>query len=241
MNLEITSAGFVTTCWTVVESLNSSDEAVRLRCKDELIRRYWPPVYGWLRRHGQGRELAAETTEAFFADVVLQRELFEGAARSRGRLRSLVMSALKNYRVDTARRAAARGAGLRVPLDGRDADIAADSPGDSPEAAFDREWAAAVLDEAMRRAELHFIRTGKARHWRVFEARVLRPATGGAEPRPLGELAAEQDFRTPADAAAAVQVVKKRVQALIEEVVAETVGNADELADELRDIRSVLA
>lgn len=239
MNMERSNAAFETTCWTVMVSLESSDVDRQRECLEDLIKRYWPPVYGWLRRQGAGREEAAETTEAFFADVVLQRELFQNAARSKGRLRSLVVSALRNFRIDQSRRATARGAGLRVPIEQCWGDSLA-VPDETQEAQFDRDWASAILSEALRRAERHFVRTGKERHWRLFEARVLRPATGTGCVRPLMELAREERFATPADAAAAVQVVKKRVQVLLAEVVSETVGDRADIESEVAYIRDAL-
>ena len=155
MAVEQPQARFQTTCWTIVESLNSADEGARKRCLDDLARRYMPPVYAYLRSHGQTPDKAEETTQAFFVDVVVERKLFERAVREKGKLRSFVLTALKNYCTDESRREKARGAGLRVALDVERIDSThnADEP---PENAFDREWNASIVKEAMQMTEKHF-------------------------------------------------------------------------------------
>ena len=241
MHLERTQAGFEATPWTLLGALHEGDESARRSAMGVLIESYWPPVYAYLRRSGRSREESAELAQGFFAGVVLQRLLFESADRDRGRLRSLLLLSLKRYVVDQHRRAVARGVDARVPMDriGREERMLATDESSTVEEAFDRRWALVVLHEALRRAEAHFVGTGRARHWRAFDARVLRPATIMAEAPNMATLAGELGFNTPGDAASAVFVVKKRVLAIMNEVIAETVG-PDELEQERAYVLSLL-
>lgn len=242
MSLERTNAPFRTTQWTLISALSGADEKARGAAMEALAERYWPPVYAALRRMGKGREEAAEITQAFFAEVVLQRALFDRAAPERGRLRSLVLAALKRFLIDRARRRAARGGGRMVALEAleREEAMVAASGGLEMEQVFERRWALATFEEALRRCERHFISNGRAGHWSVFEARIVRPALGGVEARALREVSAEAGFRTPADAAAAVQVVKARLLALVLEVAAETVEDAAEAERESEEVLGLL-
>lgn len=239
---ERTGAQFEATPWTILHALHG-DEAARTRSLEELSRRYWPAVYGFLRRGGMAREEAGETTQGFFVDVVLSRALFDQADPASGRLRSLMLTALRRYVIDRHRRAASRKdrSGLPPGMLDEAERVLADNTAGSPDAAFDRAWAAGVMKEALRRTAEHFDRTGKSEHWRLFEARVVRPAARGASPRELSQVFEEHGFRSAADAAAAVQTVKRRVHSLLHEVVCETVAQADDVEDETRALRAALA
>ncbi len=239
--LEQTDAAFATTRWTVLGALRSEDAGERAAAADRAAAIYWPPVYACARRLVRTRDEAADLTQAFFADVVIGRRLFERAEAANGRLRGLIRSALKRYATDQWRRAAARGRGRVVALGELDREDSLGIEGDS-ESVFDRRWALALFEEALRRCEAHFT-TGpraKAGHWRLFEARVLRPAMHGGMVRPLAEDAACSGFASGAEAAAAVQTVKRRFDAIFREVVAETMGDPSELDDEYRVIRSLI-
>ena len=240
MGLDETHARFQTTCWTLVGEMGAGGDRCE-RAAGELMRRYWPAVYAYLRGSGKRREEAEEATQAFFAEVVLGRGLLERADPDVGRLRTLILTALKRHLIDQHRRASARGAGRVASIEAiehEECDWGAYS-GDGVEA-FERRWAVAQLEEAMRRCESHYLGIGKDGHWRVFEDRVYRPAVGGSSPTPLAELAPSCGFGAPADAAAAVQVVKKRALALLREVVAESVRDPGEMEREYRDTLTLL-
>lgn len=190
----------------------------------------------------RSRDEAAELTQAFFVEVVIGRRLFERADAAQGRLRGLLRSALKHFATDQWRRAAVRGRGSIVPLGELDREDGLAIGGDSG-GAFDRRWALVLFEESMRRCEAHFTGGGNPRlgHWRLFEARVVRPAVQGCEIRPLGEDAAACGFGSAGEAAAAVQTVKRRFGAIFREVVGETVGDLSDLDEEYWLIRSLIA
>lgn len=227
MRWEDSGAAFPVTRWSLVLAAAGDTSGHRASA---IIDLYWPAVYAYLRRRKYSRDQASELTQAFFADVFLGRDLLRTADASRGRLRSLVVAALKNYLVDAARREAARG-GDRLAtlesawLDREESLLTADAS--EPDAAFERRWGLAQVEEALRRCEQHFHRISKRAHWKAFEARVLRPSLRAFNPPPLDQLVDELGFRSPADVAAAVQVVKRRLAALLEEVAAEVGDQPD--------------
>src|SRR5689334_18402464 len=143
MSLEKTGTPFRTTCWSAVARARSGDEAERRAALGELIEAYWPPVYAYLRARGVGREAAAEMTQAFFADVVLKRGIFEQAEEGKGRLRSFLLAAVQRYAVDVHRRGEARGNGRLVPVERLEREDALVDGEGSAERAFDRRWALA--------------------------------------------------------------------------------------------------
>ncbi len=234
-SLEQTGARFDTTEWTLLEAAGGAGDAEEVqRALSALVERYWPAVYAALRRWGKSREEAAELTQAFFVEVVLQRRLFERAEEGRGRLRTLVLAALKRFLVDKHRRGKVRGSQVTISLDSlqREEEILAGQGPTSPADAFERRWALAALQAALTRCQEHFRGLGKAAHWEVFEARVVQPTLTGSAAPMLNKIHASHGFANAPAAAAAIQVVKKRVLALLSEIAAETVENEAEADEE---------
>jgi hypothetical protein len=242
MLTQSTKAGFQTTRWTLIDALQDKGTA-RDDALDALVSCYWPPVYARLRRKGCDADESAEITQAFFADVVLGRRLFERANQEVGRLRTLMLTALDRYLVDCHRRRCARADGFAISMDKfrrEEAALSGDSTAD-PDEAFERRWATAMLDAALQRCEAHYRGSGRAGHWEAFERHVLRPAIAQTSPAMYRTLASELGFNTPADAAAAVQVVKRRALSMLREVVAETTRTSEDAEDEFSHIKDLLS
>ncbi|USN98646.1 MAG: sigma-70 family RNA polymerase sigma factor [Phycisphaeraceae bacterium] len=225
---------FETTRWSLIDALRSGDADRAREAGNRLITLYWPAVYGYLVRSGLDAERAGEVTQAFFADVVIARRLFEIADQETGRLRSLLLTALRRYRIDLARR------GKTHPdWDRPDPSLmreVADRAGraDSPEAVFDREWAIAALDEARRQCEAHFCSNGRRAHWALFEARHITPVASGTSPTAFELLAPVYGFDSAAAAAAAVQVVRRRFRSILVSLMSDqNANNAEEEAGRL--------
>lgn len=221
MGWEQSDVAFQTTNWANLRGLDGEEASAQL---ERLVDAYWPAVYSYLRRRGLDRERAAEVTQGFFADVVLARRLFAAASEARGKLRSLVLTALSNYCIDLGRRERARGNGAvrRVHeafLDREDSLLDCE-PGD-PTVVFARRCQLAVVEEALRRCEAHYADSGKSGHWAAFEDRVLKPIIGRVTPISIEQVASVHGFRSPAEVSAAVQVVKRRLASLVLDVAAE--------------------
>jgi DNA-directed RNA polymerase specialized sigma24 family protein len=240
-------SGFFTTPWTLVNQLADACPRARAAANDQLIRLYWPAINAFLRSSGHRPEEAEEKTQAFFADVVVSRGLFLRADSARGRLRNLLLTALRNYSRDQHRRAESRDVLLANPAieteeDGCGADLHADvrSAASDPDGAFEQAWAVTIVEEAARLCEDHFRRTGKERHWECFRLRVLQPLIYRIEAEPLEAVSRRLGFQGPPDAAAAVQVVKRRFRFYLQEAAAATVADPRDVDDEVGMLRSRL-
>ena len=91
------------TSWSRLDLLGADPEDRSQEIYEELISRYWPAVYSYIRRTGRSSDEASDLTQGFICDVVLGRQLFHAANRDRGRFRSLLLTALKNYIVERHR------------------------------------------------------------------------------------------------------------------------------------------
>ena len=219
---------FETTRWSVLDALHSGDSARREMASDALARQYLPAVYGYLLRLGMRAERAEETAQGFFADVVFTRRLFERADPTVGRLRSLLIRALENYRVDTHRRERARPAlnGFEPGVLEGVRDRLRTPHERTPEQVFEQEWALGVLGEACRRCAAYFRDSGREGHWLVFEARCISPGGGaGLVSVPsMAVLAREHGFESEHSARAGQQVVRRRFQHVLRELLCEQGG-----------------
>ena len=78
---------FLTTHWSLIETVDSDEKDGNRALIGSLLKQYWKPVYCYLRRHGYGNEEAKDLTQDFFHEVVLGRGLFQRADQSQGRFR----------------------------------------------------------------------------------------------------------------------------------------------------------
>ena len=109
---------FTTTHWSIVLEAQGESPAAQ-QALESLCRTYWRPIYGFVRRQGARPEEAEDLTQGFFA-LILERKDLNSVRQEKGRLRSYLLSSLKNFLVDESRHAMAakRGKGQRlIPLD----------------------------------------------------------------------------------------------------------------------------
>jgi len=237
MDLTRSHASFTSTSLTLIEAL--ADEKTSDAAVAELTRIYWPAVYSFLRKNGYDREHASELTQAFFVHKVYEGDFFGGFDKERGRLRSLILRSVKNFTIDSHRRADRTQQVMiqKYQLSPQDESWL---PSDTAECVFDRRWAIAQLTESLQRCEEYFHESGRENHWHIFSARVLQPTMYCSAPPPLNQLATELGFKDAACAAAAVQLVKRRISVFLREIVNDSVPNPIEAQSELDSILSIL-
>ncbi|MCL4222697.1 MAG: hypothetical protein KJZ65_15165 [Phycisphaerales bacterium] len=241
--LERTASVFHTTSWTMIQSLAERNDPGYESVMRALTERYWPPVYATLRRMGHRPEQAAEETQAFFVDVVLGRSLFSRADATRGRFRTLMHAALKNYLLDQHRRTRTRAVvhGVRLgDLEAEERFLAGERDSD-PCQVFERRWMLALLDEAIDRCARYFTSAGLSAHWEGFRRAVLLPAMSGAASPDRAQLAADLGFASAQHLASALQVVRKRMKIVLREVTAETAVSPEEQDDEFARLMTLRA
>jgi RNA polymerase sigma-70 factor (ECF subfamily) len=232
-----TASRFRTTSWTLIRRAQANRDDL-----EELLRRYWSPVYAFLRRKGWEREHAKDLTQRFLWEVVMGRDLVGQADPERGRFRSFLLTALRRFEIDGRRRLASL-AGHETPLVPDDPEgLASAEPNDShdPATAFERQWATAVFDLAMRQTEEACREEGMTRHWRAFEARVQHPKLNGCEPIPVERLMAELGARNPQEIYDLVNTVRRKLRQALRDVVEGTVDEAD-VDQELAELRRWLS
>jgi RNA polymerase sigma-70 factor (ECF subfamily) len=173
---------FQTTRWSLVRRAASPDDAEARAALAALCEAYWYPLYAFIRRSGAGPHEAEDLTQGFFARL-LEKATLASADPARGKLRTFLLTCARHFLSDEHDRARAqkRGAALVVSFDAAVAvqRFAAEPADDlSPDRLFQRRWAVAVLDQALRLLGEEQAAAGKAA---LFAA--LRPFLGfGREP-----------------------------------------------------------
>ena len=210
---------------------------------DQLLARYWRPVFAYLRALGTASDEAADLTQAFVADVLLHRNLIARAEIDRGSFRGYLKVALKNFLIDARRRESARKQAQQhvvVPASADDRAHADAVDAEAPADAFDRLWAETVMNEALSETRAHLVETGFGKHWHVFESRIVAPITSGNDARSMQDLAEEIGVDSPEDVSRLLFSAKRRFRNTLRRLVSETLTAETDPDDELDVLLGVL-
>ena len=238
---------FVTTRWSVVLSCadsQASTQTVR-NALAQLCQTYWRPIFAFVSRSGYSIQDAQDLTQDFFL-MVLEGHLLQRADPSRGRFRSLLIKALKDFLNDARdkKRARKRGGDVQfVAWDEWMAELpsqlsisARESENWPPEKIFDVRWAATVVEHALNRLGEECERRGRRR---IFDA---LSSCLSAEREDVSYASFSKTLGVPETAVKRlVHQLRKRYRSLLREEVAETVEKREEVDDELRYLCAALA
>lgn len=206
-----------------------------------LCQTYWDPLYAYVRRRGHAPEDAQDLTQEFFARL-LTRNWIANADQAKGRFRSFLLGAMNHFLSDEwdKARAQKRGGGIPpLPLAFTEAEThCSHEPADNvtPEQIFERRWALTLLDTVLNRLREEYQNEGRAE---LFQQ--LHPClVGDRTALPYVELAKSLGG-SEGTIKAAVHRLRQRYRHLLRAEIADTVGNRDEIEDELRHLFAVLA
>ncbi len=230
---------FTTTHWSVVLEAQGETPAAQ-RALEILCRTYWRPLYGFVRRHGLGREEAQDLVQEFFARLLEHRNL-DTVRREKGRLRSYLLVSLKRFLATERHRASGvkrYESGPHIPLDELLESEVADfelTETWSADRLYERHWALAVLEQVLDRLESEYQAAGNA----VLFDRLKEFLVGEPGLRTQAEIATELGMTENA-VKQAFHRFRQRYRLLLREEIAHTVAQAGDVEGELRHLVSVL-
>ncbi|HUC85247.1 MAG TPA: sigma-70 family RNA polymerase sigma factor [Candidatus Acidoferrales bacterium] len=232
---------FVTTQWTMVLAAGQERTPQAARALEELCRTYWFPLYAYIRRRGHTKEDAEDLTQTFFARL-LEKNPFAHLDSEKGKFRAFLLASLKHYLAnerDKARTQKRGGGQPLLSLDWQTADTqfqVAASQDPSPDKAFDREWALALLAQVIDRLQSECVAAGKAA-W--FEQ--LKPfLTAGQAESAQREAAAALDMEEGA-VRVAIHRLRKRYRQLLRDEIANTLADTAMVDEEMRALFGAFA
>jgi RNA polymerase sigma-70 factor (ECF subfamily) len=232
-----TTGVFPGTHWSVV--LAAGGEAGNAALA-ELCGTYWYPIYAFARRQGYQPADAEDLAQSFFAHLIEAR-LVEKADPRRGRFRSFLLACFTHFMESqkTCSRAMKRGGACPViPMDPQEVERRLSrepAQGATPERLYDRNWAQAVLDEALDRLEAEFKTSGRGP---LFEQ--LQPFLQGDVSGPNYSEVAKNLGTTEATIKVTVHRMRERYRTLLRTAVSQTVNDPMETDLELAHLMAAL-
>ena len=226
--------GFAATRWSLVRRALVGGEAL-----NTWLGLYWFPLYTWARRQGTTPEEASDHVQEFLRRLCGKR-LLEQANPRRGRLRSWLVKAFSNHLRAShrkSRRLRRGGGAAHLGIDARLAESLYLADGRahslSPDQAFDRAFAMALMDEAMAALAAHYGQSGRKELFDEIVAALESPLPEGTY-----AAAAERLGMNPAALRQAVARMRQRYRRLLLETAAKRLGIGDELRleAELREL-----
>jgi len=240
-----TKSRFQTTHWSEIRNARTHDEARRRIVIDGLIKRYWKPIYCYLRRKGYGNEPAKDLTQGFLHEIVLGKDIVQQAEEAKGRFRTFLLTALNHYITSVHR---ANVAGKRHPKDGvvsleefDEESMSLAAKDMQPEDVFTYVWASVLMDDVLAEVKEGCFRDGKKVYWGVFRARVLDPIVTGVEPITVADLCKRFGIKNKAKVSNMIVTVKRRFQKAMAQRVRQHVDSDEEVKQEIQDLMKILS
>lgn len=158
---------------------NAGEPRERQRALADLCQSYWPPVYAFIRSRGYSPHDAEDLTQGFFEQFISRKD-FEKVDAGKGRLRSYMLGAAKNYLCGEHRRSRRQKRGgdvLVLSIDAAEAESRClkIEVGDeaTAEGIFQRQWATTVMENAVRRVEARYREEGKEDLFNVAKTLIM--------------------------------------------------------------------
>ena len=226
---------FPTTSWSRLRVAGESGAEGRDALAD-LCSDYWPPIFAYLQRRGFSETDAQDLTQGFFLHL-LEHRTTRRAQAGRGKFRSFLLGALKNYLANEAQRAQRqkRGAGYEI-LSLDDPLLAFNEPSCESDASrsYEESWAQEVMNHALDRLREKF--AGRSE---LFSA--LQGFLGGAGNGPSLDEAAGALGLSEGALRTAVSRLRKQFGEQLRLEIARTVSAPHEIEEEFQCLRAVLS
>jgi len=232
-----THAEFPSTQWSKILQAGSVASAVDSPALEDLCRAYWPPLYAFLRRQGHSPHDAEDLVQGFIARLLAREDLAE-VGPEKGRFRTFLLTALRNFTIKQALhdKALKRGGGqIPISFNAEEAErlCGPDLTASSPEAAFERRFAQAIVTRAFVALREEHRARGKEEFFALLSAHL-----DGAEDNDY-EACAVKLGMTPGAVAVAVHRMRGRLRELLRAEVRQLCTSPAEEEQELKHLLEV--
>ncbi|MBX7165522.1 MAG: RNA polymerase subunit sigma-24 [Pirellulales bacterium] len=230
---------FVTTDWSLVSDARQGgaghSDSLALLCQQ-----YWFPLYADLRRGGYSTHDAEDLVQSFLAWIVAA-DLLRRADRERGRFRTFLRVALRQFCAREHRRTRAKKrhpSSALLSLDPLEAEARYEQAlvcNWTPDRQFDHGWAMTLLQVTLQRLHAEYARAGNQ-----ARCESLLPFLTD-DRRPDRDQCRARLGLTEAAFSMALGRLRRRYGKLLREEVARTVAHPDQIEDELEQILLAVA
>lgn len=231
---------FPNTRWSVVLAARQQFSPESAAALEAICRAYWHPLYAYVRRTGQSPDDAQDLTQEFFARL-LEKHWLDSADPQKGKLRTFLIVALKNFLSKEWRHASAqkRGGGhtpAQIDTAFAESRLAADTATLAPEEAYDRQWALTLLDLTLARLRAEFAAAGRSAEFDVLKS-CLMAGRGAIDYAAVAKRLAASEGA----ARVAVHRLRKRFREIYREEISQTLADGADLKAELQHLAAALA
>lgn len=239
MNLREVPRRFATTRWSMIARAAAPSEEQHVAL-GELCELYWFPLYSFARRAGHSAEDAADLTQEFLARFLERRDL-EKTDPERGRFRSYLLQAMRNFLSNEwrAQKAQKRGAGeLPIRIDAGDAEAryAAEPAGVAdPERLYLRRFAMTAVEHALHALEEECREAGNHAVFLALRSALVGEIEAGDYERLAAELA-----RSTGAVKVALHRLRTSFRGHVRAHIVDLVENEADADDELRSLLAAL-
>jgi RNA polymerase sigma-70 factor (ECF subfamily) len=235
------AADFASTQWSLVLAAGNRGEANSLTALEELCRRYWVPLYAYARRRIRDVHQAQDAVQEFFSHL-LEKNTIAVAKQQRGRFRSFLLTAFRNFLTNEHAKLQAQKRGGGQPVLSLDFSLGESRFQPEPshhvtaEKIYDRQWTVALLQSVLDQLRETMTRAGKEKQ---FET--LAPFLAGN----VGEGAYAEASRrlgiTEGAAMVAAHRLRTRYRKVLRAEIAQTLTDPADVDDEIRRLFASLS
>jgi RNA polymerase sigma-70 factor (ECF subfamily) len=236
---------FQTTHWSEIFNAKTTDDIRRNIIIDALMRKYWKPVYCYIRRKGHDNEQAKDLTQGFFHEIILDSNLIRQADPTKGRFRTFMLTALDHFLIDMHRKEKARKhkpKGQVIPLESNDFSyLTTIQSSMSPDQVFNYVWATEIIDQVISQVKRECYSTEKEKHWNIFREKILTPIIDNTASPSLKKLCDKYGVEDEAKASNMIITVKRCFRRILEDRLRGFVRNDSEIEDEFNELLRIIA
>lgn len=236
---------FLTTRWSDIHNAQSYEGAKKQEIINKLLRKYWKPVYCYLRRKGYDNENAKDLTQGFFHEIILGKHLIQQSDKTKGKFRTFLLTSLDRYVTDVYRYKAAQ---KRTPEEGiakmdtsELSNLPISNPELTPDQAFHYAWVADLLNQVLSTVKNEYYNTGKNTHWEVFYAKILVPIFENVEPLPLEDICKKYRVDTVSRASNMILSIKRRFRSVLKQRLRQLVQSDSEADEEFTELFNIIS
>ncbi len=226
-------SNFPTTRWTYIRLSRDRDPEMAAEALESLCREYRAPILAFIKRTGLSNVEAEDAVQDFLLKFI-RAGGFTNVKQS-GRARNYILKSVQYFLIDRyrAENAGKRNSSKTDHLE----DVGTESAIEPVLEIFDREWARKIMDSALRKVHEFFASQNKEEFGEALYG-IIEGSNDNPESR--SEICRAFDISANHLAVATTRF-QMRLKKEIRDIVSDTVSDEEEVEDELRYLRNVMA
>lgn len=233
---ESANSRFRTTAWSIVTAAQDRAAPDYQASIEYLCRRYWKPVYSYIRRRGWNHEQACDHAQEYFA-VFLEKSYVEAADQTRGKFRTFILTTLSRFLSKQHRKAKRHGNAVSLNISHGDDDLEYTRPElsstDTAEDEFNRNWARSLIERTLELMKKSCTDGRQKAYCTVFQTYL--DSTTSLHPKTYREIGLDLGL-SETDVTNYLHRGRNIFQKLLREEVRQSVLTESEIDDELEEL-----